>query len=141
MTALKPSERHTCEQYYTEAYDQAFPATFYDFFHDFIASTNEISAVNPASQAILSRYAASVSGTSTPQPGTGANTVIAATLPETDSEQPLPTNADEIINRIWNDFEQIERRLDPLRIRPSNLEEPSHTVLPVTDVSPLTPRA
>lgn len=134
MTTLDPASRLSCEQYYSDCYDQAFPASFYDYFHDLVASTNEISAVNPA-QATLSRSAASVSGASTPQLGTVANTVITASMPDSDSESPLPTNADEIIGRIWSDFEQIERRLDTQQLRPSILDEQPHTSLHAVDVS------
>jgi phosphoinositide-3-kinase regulatory subunit 4 len=109
-----------------------FPASFYDYFHDFVASTNEISAVNPA-QSALSRSGASVSGTSTPQ--VSANNIMSASAPDTDSELPLPTNADEIINRIWTEYEQIERRLDPEKMRQSNLEEQPHTVMTSAEVS------
>lgn len=134
MTSLEPTTRLTCEQYYADAYDQAFPASFYDYFHDLIASTNEISAVNPA-QATLSRSAASVSGTSTPQLGTNANnTMITASMPDTDSELPLPTNADEIIGRIWADFEQIERRLDSQKMHQSSLDEQPHVAMSYSEV-------
>lgn len=133
MTSLDPAARLTCEQYYTDTYDQAFPALFYDYFHDLIASTNELSAVDPA-QATLTRSVASVSGASTPQLGTASNTVITATTPDTDSETSLATNADEIIGRIWADFEQIERRLDSHKMRQLSLDEQPHVAIPYAEV-------
>lgn len=135
MISLDPADRRTCEQYYTEEYDKSFPAAFYDFFHDFIASTNEINAANPA-QSILTKSAASASGNTTPQPG--ATTAAPAGLTsaaETDSERPLPTNADEIINRIWTDFDAIERRLDPQKMRQATLEEQPHRTVTSAEVS------
>lgn len=132
MISLDPAARQSCEQYYIDSYDQVFPASFYDYFHDFVASINEISAVNPA-HSVLSKSGASVSGTSAPQ--IGSNTTISASAPETDTQLPLPTNADEIINRIWTEFEQIERRLDPQGMRQSSLEEHPHIVMTSSDVS------
>lgn len=133
MVSLDPADRRTCEYYYTEEYDRSFPASFYDFFHDFVASTNEINAVHPAQSSFST--AVSASGTTTPQIGANANTATLPSAPETDSEIPLPSNADEIINRIWTDFESIERRIDPQRTRQSTLEEQPHRLVTSADVS------
>lgn len=132
MTSLDPAERKTCDQYYIDEYDRSFPASFYDFFHDFVASTNEINAVDPG-QSTIPHSGFSQSGVSTPQLGTNIAGVPSG--PETDSGIPLATNADEIINRIYTDFETVVRKLDPRKVLQSNLEEQPHRVVTSVDVS------
>lgn len=132
MTSLHPEDRSTCEQYYTEAYGRLFPSSFYDYFYDFIAATNEFNASSYQSAMTMSR--SGISGSSTPQIG---QTVEApASIQETDTPPLLPTNADEIINRIWSDYEHIEKHLRPeSRQHEMSLDEQPHTSLHWSEVS------
>lgn len=108
MTSLRPSERMSCEEYLSDAYGRIFPESFYDYFHDFVASTNDTSNGTWPSASQFSRSTinaqSNVSGTATP-----TGTPTAATQAQLASDKPeilpLQSNADEIVLRILADYE------------------------------------
>lgn len=139
MTSLSPSDRLSCEHYLSDAYGRVFPESFYDYFHDFIAAMNEISSSwPPLSSSSLRSDAGTGTGT-----GTGASTPQQQQqqqqAAETPSSLPLPSNADEIIGRIWADFDQMEShfsgRPEPKVDNPASLDERTQDRLTATDAS------
>ena len=112
MTSLHPSDRLSCQQYLTDAYATVFPASFYDYFHDFIATTNELGSTTSPQPAPLSRSTGNGSvsgGAMTLVPGQQHQHAQAQAQDDGVAASPLPSNADEIIGRIWSEFEQMEK--------------------------------
>ena len=130
MIALAPKERLSCEQYLSDAYGSTFPASFYDHFHDFVASSNDISSTyHTVSNVARSSTTGSVTGISTSQ--AGQPQLIQDPL----SQFPLPSNADEIIASIWTEYESMERHFIPRNeTTTSGLDNSSQEQLVAIDV-------
>lgn len=137
MTSLDPAERLSCDQYLADAYGTVFPTSFYDFLRDFFASVNDIgSGWSTASQGLLSRLSSqigSATGTSTPQQQGTPQGPLQQEIP---ALQTLPSNADEIINRVYAEFEHLERYFtnEPPRTL-SALDDAPHRKMSWTNVS------
>jgi phosphoinositide-3-kinase regulatory subunit 4 len=109
MITLQASARLSCEQYLKDARGTVFPAAFYDFFHDFIASTNDLVSSTGGSSELgqLDLQDGIMSGTSTPVPGRTSQAGQDDTMLEK-QERTLSSNADDVLNAIWVDFERIQ---------------------------------
>ena len=132
MIALNPSERLSCEQYLSQAYEETFPTSFYDYFHDFVASLNDISnSGHPNWRTLKVVTASSTDSSSTLQrpqaPMGGAD--------ESVDQVSLPSNSDEIIATLWTDFATMEKHFSH-RQKAANLEDddPSQEVLKASNV-------
>lgn len=112
MITLQASARLSCEQYLKDARGTVFPAAFYDFFHDFIASTNDLVSSTGGSSELgqLDLQDGIMSGTSTPVLGRTSQAGQDDTMLEK-QERTLSSNADDVLNAIWVDFERIQRHI------------------------------
>jgi phosphoinositide-3-kinase regulatory subunit 4 len=112
MMSLQPSARLSCEQYLKDARGTVFPAAFYNFFHDVIASTNDLVSSTGGSSELgqLDLQDGIMSGTSTPVPGRTSQAGQDDTVLEK-QERTLSSNADDVLNAIWIDFERIQRHI------------------------------
>ncbi|GAA5899743.1 hypothetical protein JCM5296_004211 [Sporobolomyces johnsonii] len=94
MISLDPSSRLSFSDYLSQYRTTAFPDIFYTFLHPFLSSLNDVSLPPPPPPP------RSTSGTATP----GEAPQVQQTL--------LRTEADERIERVWNEWEMIARYLD-----------------------------
>ncbi|CEQ42196.1 SPOSA6832_04001, partial [Sporobolomyces salmonicolor] len=94
MISLDPSSRLSFSDYLSQYRTTAFPDIFYTFLHPFLSSLNDVSLPPPPPPPH------STPGMATP----GEAPQVQQTL--------LRTEADERIERIWNEWEMIARYLD-----------------------------
>lgn len=106
MISLDPSSRLTCEEYLTTYRDVAFPEIFYTFLHPFIASLNETS--NSSTSAPSTSYTARESNAPTTTSGMNLDPMNNGL----NAGVELRSAADDKIERIWSEWEMIEKYLD-----------------------------
>ncbi|GAA5903427.1 ubiquitin-binding serine/threonine protein kinase VPS15 [Sporobolomyces salmoneus] len=108
MISLEPSSRLSFSTLLSQYRQTAFPDIFYTFLHPFLNSLNRVSApLPPSAPTASSSFSQAQSsttrlGTATPTPG----------LAEPQQQTLLRTDADERIERVWNEWEIIQRYLD-----------------------------
>ncbi|GAA6060755.1 hypothetical protein JCM10212_006735 [Sporobolomyces blumeae] len=112
MVSLDPSSRLSFSALLSQYRQTAFPDVFYTLIHPFLSSLNHVSSVStsapPSSAAGLSSTTTR-SGTTTPTPGAGS----LATGVHMEAQQTLlRTESDERIERIWGEWEVVERYLE-----------------------------
>ncbi|KAI0342433.1 ARM repeat-containing protein [Trametopsis cervina] len=110
MIAIDPSSRPTFDSLLHSARGAVFPETFYSFLHNYVASVNELSAPSVFS---FSPHNNSTSAAPTPTTVTPVNAKAAADaashgLSGDVSSEPLPSDSDHRMERIWSDFESVE---------------------------------
>lgn len=112
MLSLDPTHRLSCAEYLASYRNTAFPDIFYTFLHPFISSLNDISPSLPPPTPNAS-LAGKVAGTATPGGQSG------------DQQQAtLRSDADDRIERVWNEWEMISEYLERGR-KGKKGEEPS----------------
>ena len=111
MIAIDPASRPTFDSLLHNARGNVFPETFYSFLHNYVASINELSSTS------LFSFTPQGQTSSTPTPTTVTpivrNTPVAgapngpANLADVFNE-PLPSDSDHRMERIWSDYESVE---------------------------------
>lgn len=103
MIAIDPSSRPTFDSLLHNARGNVFPETFYSFLHNYVASVNE-----------LSSPAVFVLGTHSSQPAATPTTAVASAnqtphgMAGDLSSEPLPSDSDHRMERVWSDYESVE---------------------------------
>lgn len=104
MIGIDPATRPTFDSLLHNARGTVFPETFYSFLHNYVASVNELS-----SPGVFSFGGHSNQPISTPTTtGAPANTAPHAGVPGDLSSEPLPSDSDHRLERIWSDYESVE---------------------------------
>lgn len=106
MISLDPDSRLSCAEYLANARGTSFPEVFYTFLHPFLLSLNDHSA-SPAQPAPSTPSSA---GAGPSGPTTRPSIATAAPTPE--PQALLRTDADDKIERVWNEWEMIAGYLD-----------------------------
>ena len=108
MIAVDPAVRPSFDTLLHTSRGSVFPDSFYSFFHNYVSSINELSSSSPF---------ASTTGTAPPPTPIGATVkspqaVAPQSLPGAStgdvSNEPLPSDSDRRMERIWSDFESVE---------------------------------
>ncbi|KAI0080417.1 hypothetical protein K474DRAFT_1589825 [Panus rudis PR-1116 ss-1] len=117
MIAIDPAERPTFDSLLHSARGTVFPGTFYSFLHNYVATVNELSSSSPFNFSNpvhgTNTVTTPISGVPSATKGgtvTGAN--IGATLATAGAgdifSEPLPSDSDHRMERIWSDYESVE---------------------------------
>lgn len=106
MIALDPKERPTFAEVLADAQGKIFPDTFYNFMHNYIASVNHLShpLTSPASP--FSKVALPETE---PIPGNQQAQQQQLSIPS--DPKLLPNDSDARMERIWEDFAELEASL------------------------------
>ena len=108
MIAVDPSVRPSFDTLLHTSRGSVFPDSFYSFFHNYVSSINELSSSSPF---------ASNAGPAPPSTPIGATVkspqaIAPQSLPGGStgdvSNEPLPSDSDRRMERIWSDFESVE---------------------------------
>lgn len=94
MISLDPESRLTCEKYLSTYRNEAFPEIFYTFLHPFISSLNDSTSSTPNPNLTSNDINSNIGG------GMNGNGGVI-----------LRTDADDKIERIWLEWELIEKYL------------------------------
>ncbi|KAI0922943.1 hypothetical protein AcV5_009802 [Taiwanofungus camphoratus] len=117
MIAVDPSTRPTFDTLLHTSRGTVFPESFYSFLHNYVGSVNELSSptrfaaahVTPAQPPV----AATTSVTNSNLKGNSTAATAPGTLTTDVSSDPLPSDADHRIERLWADFESVEPYITP----------------------------
>ncbi|ORY82386.1 Other/VPS15 protein kinase [Leucosporidium creatinivorum] len=101
MLSLDPTHRLSCAEYLASYRNTAFPDIFYTFLHPFISSLNDISPSLPPPTPNAS-LAGKTTGTATPGGQSG----------DQQQQATLRSDADDRIERVWNEWEMISEYLE-----------------------------
>lgn len=118
MIAIDPSQRPTFDSLLHNARGTVFPETFYSFLHNYVASINELSTPSPFAFPNQSHPPTTV-GTPTTATASVAKPVVSNTghpvlSPDGDRlSDPLPSDSDHRMERLWSDYESVEPYLLP----------------------------
>lgn len=119
MIAIEPSSRPTFDSLLHTARGSVFPETFYSFLHNYVASVNELSSQSPFpfSTQVHQPGAAPPPIPSTPttsKASTAVSTISGGVTGTAGAEagdifaEPLPSDSDRRMERIWSDYESVE---------------------------------
>lgn len=108
MISLEPSSRLSFSTLLSQYRQTAFPEIFYTFLHPFLNSLNRISSPTSLSTTANSQAPA---GTTT-RLGNTSTTTISGGAVEVQQQTLLRTESDDRIERIWNEWEIVQRYLD-----------------------------
>lgn len=106
MISLDPDSRLSCAEYLANARGQCLPEVFYTFLHPFLLSLNDQSP--PPAQGVPSTPSSVGAGPTGPT----ARPSIATAAPTPEPQALLRTDADDKIERVWNEWEMITGYLD-----------------------------
>lgn len=103
MVQLNPNNRLSCEDYLQLWRGKAFPSTFYTFLHPFLLNLQDVASIAaPAPRPTPTPGVGTPNGMRTPVGPGGAANVPALAV---ENAQPLKSNADDIVEKLWHDFE------------------------------------
>lgn len=111
MIVIDPTQRPTFDALLHTARGTVFPETFYSFLHNYVASINELSSPSPFSFPNLSNPSAATPVTATPttaKPLVSNATQPGLSNPSDDFSDPLPSDSDRRMERLWSDYESVE---------------------------------
>lgn len=107
MIAVDPSVRPSFDTLLHTSRGSVFPESFYSFFHNYVSSINELSSNSP--------FASNAGPAGPPAPAAATvkspQVVTSQPLPGSSgdvSNEPLPSDSDRRMERIWSDFESVE---------------------------------
>ena len=137
MISIDPTARPTFDSLLHSARGIVFPETFYSFLHNYVATVNEISTSSPFHLSPQSHITSAVASPISPQPSLSKGTINLAsggpTANGTSSDvftEPLPSDSDHRMDKIWSDYESVEPYL---MSTPSESEDLEKTIRePVT---------
>lgn len=117
MINIEPTQRPTFDSLLHSARGTVFPETFYSFLHNYVATVNELVSPSP----FASSGQAHLSATATPVTTAPSNikpVVSNATQPilsdsADNASDPLPSDSDRRMERLWSDYESVEPYLLP----------------------------
>lgn len=107
MIAMDPSTRPTFDTLLHTSRGTVFPESFYSFLHNYVSSVNEVntpslfSATGTPSTGPVSANVSAHKGTNAPL---SSSVALNGDLPN----DPLPSDSDHRMERIWADYESVE---------------------------------
>jgi phosphoinositide-3-kinase regulatory subunit 4 len=105
MISLDPTSRPTFEVTLSGARGEVFPECFYSFLHEYVASISERSTLYPVSSSFSSSHAPPTTLATAISP---TSTVKGNKEPATTVGEALPSDSDHRVDRIWEDYANIE---------------------------------
>ncbi|OBZ66825.1 putative serine/threonine-protein kinase VPS15 [Grifola frondosa] len=111
MIAIDPTSRPTFDNLLHTSRGTVFPECFYSFLHNYVSSVNEIQMpslfpVTPVGSVPHSAVSSTTSGSAHKTSTTV--TAVPGTLNGDASGEPLPSDSDHRMDRIWADYESVE---------------------------------
>ncbi|KAH9916914.1 uncharacterized protein B0H18DRAFT_1036508 [Fomitopsis serialis] len=108
MIAIDPAVRPSFDTLLHTSRGTVFPESFYSFFHNYVSSINELSGPSP--------FVANAAPTVPPTPASATvkspQAVTSQAIPGASagdvSNEPLPSDSDRRMEKIWSDFESVE---------------------------------
>jgi phosphoinositide-3-kinase, regulatory subunit 4 len=118
MIAVDPLQRPTFDSLLHNARGTVFPETFYSFLHNYVASINELSTPSPFSFSNQSHPSITAGTPITATPTTTKPAISNTTHPALSADgdrlnDPLPSDSDHRLERLWSDYESVEPYLLP----------------------------
>ncbi|RPD52474.1 ARM repeat-containing protein [Lentinus tigrinus ALCF2SS1-7] len=107
MIAIDPSTRPTFDTLLHTSRGTVFPESFYSFLHNYVSSVNEVNSPSLFS-ASTTPSAGPSSATLSAHKGAGAAGSSSAALNGDMPNDPLPSDSDHRMERIWADYESVE---------------------------------
>lgn len=125
MIAVDPTSRPTFDSLLHSCRGTVFPETFYSFLHNYVASVNELSS----SQSTFGQQSHGSMNAASPIVTTPSNVKPNPSAPPNPNSgdvfsEPLPSDSDHRMERIWSDYESIE----PYLLLPSDSENMEETM-------------
>lgn len=127
MIANDPAARPTFDSLLHTTRGTVFPESFYSFLHNYVASVNELSSSSPFAFPNPSHVPSAATTPITPKPTitTTAPTPAAGfTAPLDVFNEPLPSDSDHRMERIWSDYDSVE----PYLLSPVESESLEQTI-------------
>ncbi|CAL1709651.1 unnamed protein product [Somion occarium] len=121
MISIDPSQRPTFDSLLHSARGTVFPESFYSFLHNYVASINELSSASPFNFPSQSHLQSAAATPISPQPTvaktavtttTSGGVVVGVGAGDVFTE-PLPSDSDHRMERIWSDYESLEPYILP----------------------------
>ena len=106
MIAIDPATRPTFDTLLHTSRGTVFPESFYSFLHNYVSTVNEVSSP--------SLFSATATPSTVPSSATvsahkaGPNAAPGASLNGDLPNDPLPSDSDHRMDRIWADYESVE---------------------------------
>lgn len=110
MITVDPSTRPTFDSLLHTSRGTVFPEAFYSFLHNYVSSINELHSPSPftlITHALSHPISPSTSANNTVKSSNAAPASPNPLMGNTSSE-PLPSDSDQRMERIWADYESIE---------------------------------
>lgn len=111
MISLEPSSRLSFSTLLSKYRQTAFPEIFYTFLHPFLNSLNKVSSPLPPPTTASTTFSSSAQS-STTRLGSATPTLGVGGGAETQQQTLLRTDSDERIERVWNEWEIVQKYLD-----------------------------
>ncbi|KIJ16339.1 hypothetical protein PAXINDRAFT_132235 [Paxillus involutus ATCC 200175] len=105
MISLDPTSRPTFEVTLSGGRGEVFPECFYSFLHEYVASISERTTLYPVSSSFSSSHAPPTTPATAISP---TSTVKGNKEPATTVGEALPSDSDHRVDRIWEDYANIE---------------------------------
>ncbi|KAI0701928.1 hypothetical protein BC835DRAFT_1321753 [Cytidiella melzeri] len=105
MIAINPSTRPTFDTLLHTARGTVFPETFYSFLHNYVASVNEPSA---GVFSFAPQTGPTSTTSSTPINAKATQTTAPLVVSGDVFSEPLPSDSDHRMERVWSDYESVE---------------------------------
>ncbi|KAH9942062.1 hypothetical protein B0H21DRAFT_529305 [Amylocystis lapponica] len=116
MIAVDPSARPTFDHLLHASRGSVFPESFYSFLHNYVSSVNELQSPSPFATAATATSHAPTPSTASATPTVKANPTVGSAqggAAGDASSEPLPSDSDRRMDRIWADFESVEPYVAP----------------------------
>ncbi|KAI1792388.1 hypothetical protein LXA43DRAFT_1132877 [Ganoderma leucocontextum] len=107
MIAMDPSTRPTFDTLLHTSRGTVFPESFYSFLHNYVSTVNEINSPSLFS-VTATPSTVPASATVSAHKGAGVNPSASANLSGDMPNDPLPSDSDHRMERIWADYESVE---------------------------------
>ncbi|TBU59830.1 hypothetical protein BD310DRAFT_1038276 [Dichomitus squalens] len=107
MIAIDPNSRPTFDTLLHTSRGTVFPESFYSFLHNYVSTVNEVNYSSLFS-ATATPSTIPASATVSAHKGAGPNASASANLNGDLPNDPLPSDSDHRMERIWADYESVE---------------------------------
>ena len=104
MISIDPSGRPTFDALLHTSRGTVFPECFYSFLHNYVSSVNEVSSTS----LFAATPSSGIPPSATLSAHKGSNTASNAALNGDSPSDPLPSDSDHRMERIWADYESVE---------------------------------
>ncbi|KAK0194518.1 hypothetical protein F5146DRAFT_1036233 [Armillaria mellea] len=142
MINLDPAARPTFDTSLHTSRGSVFPESFFSFLHNYVSSVNELPSVSPFTSGLYAGLSSS-SLTSAPLQSARAPSSSLEGPSGDPSNEPLPSDSDHRMQRMWNDYESVEPYLVPDNTEDTVMDvkvdysSPMSTSRPFQDILPV----